>query len=89
MQIKQIREPGSALNPFCGMRWIWLPQPPSDKGGGIPPPTHTCHEYFFMLSRIYYNGAKRSLYSEHWRKGSAEIFRKLDHMMIFVLMAGS
>ena len=89
MQIT-IREPGSALTHFIGMLMAVFAAMPllvkaAVSGGHI---TLTAMAVF-MASMILLYGASATYHSVNLTGRSLKIFRKIDHMMIFVLIAGS
>lgn len=89
MQIT-IREPGSAITHFIGMMLAVFASVPllvkSGLGtGGI------CFAAMgiFMLSMILLYGASTTYHAVNVSAKALNIFRKIDHMMIFVMIAGS
>ena len=89
MQIT-IREPGSAIIPFIAMMMAVFATVPLLVKAGI----QSGWENFlamaiFMGSMILLYGASATYHSVDLTGRSLRVFRKLDHMMIFVLIAGS
>ena len=89
MQIT-IREPGSAITHFIAMMMAVFATVPLLVKAGI----QSGWENFlamaiFMGSMILLYGASATYHSVDLTGRSLRIFRKLDHMMIFVLIAGS
>lgn len=89
MQIT-IREPGSALTHLAGMLLAILASTPLLLKTFI----HSGGETFtamciFILSMILLYGASATYHSVNLSGRSLKVFRKIDHMMIFVLIAGS
>lgn len=89
MQIT-IREPGSAITHFIAMMMAVFAAVPLLVKAGI----QSGWENFlamaiFMASMILLYGASATYHSVDLTGRSLRIFRKLDHMMIFVLIAGS
>lgn len=89
MQIT-IREPGSAITHFIGMMMAVFAATPllikaATTSGGITVIAMTV----FILSIILLYGASAAYHSLNADGKILRIFRKLDHMMIFVLIAGS
>ncbi|MCM1120029.1 MAG: hemolysin III family protein [bacterium] len=89
MQIT-IREPGSALTHFIGMMMAVFAAMPllikaAVSGGHITLTAMTV----FMASMILLYGASATYHSVNLTGTKLKLFRKLDHMMIFVLIAGS
>ena len=89
MQIT-IREPGSAITHFIAMMMAVFANVPLLVKAGI----QSGWENFlamaiFMGSMILLYGASATYHSVDLTGRSLRVFRKLDHMMIFVLIAGS
>ncbi|MBQ7956073.1 MAG: hemolysin III family protein [Lachnospiraceae bacterium] len=89
MQIT-IREPGSALTHFIAMMLAVFASVPLITKAGLSS-GHTCMQAMsiFMLSMILLYGASTTYHSVNLQGKALKIFRKIDHMMIFVLIAGS
>lgn len=89
MQIT-IREPGSALTHFIGMMLALFAAVPllvkSTARSGL---TCTLALSIFMLSMVLLYGASATYHSVSVSEKVIKLFRKIDHMMIFVLIAGS
>lgn len=89
MQIT-IREPGSAITHFIGMMLaIFASTPLLIKAASTTNPTVYPAMVIFMLSMIALYGASALYHSVTVKDRFLTIFRKIDHMMIFVLIAGS
>lgn len=89
MQIT-IREPGSALTHFVGMMLaVFASVPLIIKAGLTSGMTCAQSMTVFMLSMILLYGASATYHSVNLQGKTLKIFRKIDHMMIFVLIAGS
>ncbi len=89
MQIT-IREPGSALTHFIGMMMAVFAAMPllvkaAASGGNVTLTAMTV----FMASMILLYGASATYHSVNLTGARLKFFRKIDHMMIFVLIAGS
>ena len=87
MQIT-IREPGSAITHFIAMMMAVFAAVPLLVKAGV----QSGQENFlaiFMGSMILLYGASATYHSVDLTGKSLRVFRKLDHMMIFVLIAGS
>ena len=89
MQIT-IREPGSAITHFIGMMMALIAATPllikaalSSGSLGLPAMT------VFILSMILLYGASATYHSVNLSGKALRFFKKLDHMMIFVLIAGN
>ena len=89
MQIT-IREPGSAITHFIGMMMaIFAAIPLLVKAGISSGGRSFTAMAIFMTSMILLYGASATYHSVNLTGKYLRIFRKLDHMMIFVLIAGS
>lgn len=89
MQIT-IREPGSALTHFIGMIMALFAAVPllvkAATGSGT---TCLVAMAIFMFSMVLLYGASATYHSLNVSEKVIKVFRKIDHMMIFVLIAGS
>ncbi len=89
MQIT-IREPGSAITHFIGMMMaIFASTPLLIKAAVHSDRTVFIAMAVFMCSMIALYGASAVYHSVTVKDRILRVFRKLDHMMIFVLIAGS
>lgn len=89
MQIT-IREPGSALTHFIGMMMALVAAVPLlVKSASESGTTCTVALSVFMLSMVLLYGASATYHSINVSAKIIKIFRKIDHMMIFILIAGS
>ncbi|MED9905206.1 MAG: hemolysin III family protein [Lachnospiraceae bacterium] len=89
MQIT-IREPGSAITHFIGMMLaLFATVPLLVKAGVTSGQENFIAMFIFMLSMILLYGASATYHSVNVSGKPLRIFRKIDHMMIFVLIAGS
>ena len=89
MQIT-IREPGSAITHFIGMMMaLFASVPLLVKAGMSSGAENFTAMAIFMASMILLYGASATYHSVNLTGKYLRIFRKLDHMMIFVLIAGS
>ena len=89
MQIT-IREPGSAITHFIAMMMaVFAAVPLLIKAGIQSGQENLLAMAIFMGSMILLYGASANYHSVDLTGRSLRIFRKLDHMMIFVLIAGS
>ena len=89
MQIT-IREPGSAITHFVGMMMaIFAAVPLLIKAGLSSGGKNFAAMSIFMASMILLYGASATYHSVNLSGKHLRFFRKLDHMMIFVLIAGS
>lgn len=89
MQIT-IREPGSAITHFIGMMMaVFAAVPLLVKAGITSGSRNFTAMAIFMASMILLYGASATYHSVNLTGKYLNLFRKLDHMMIFVLIAGS
>ena len=89
MQIT-IREPGSAITHFIAMMMaVFAAVPLLIKAGIQSGQENLLAMAIFIGSMILLYGASATYHSVDLTGRSLRIFRKLDHMMIFVLIAGS
>ena len=89
MQIT-IREPGSAITHFIGMMMAVFAAVPLLVKTGISSGSRSFTAMsVFMASMILLYGASAAYHSVNLTGKLLNVFRKLDHMMIFVLIAGS
>lgn len=85
-----IREPGSAITHFIGMLLaVFAAVPLLVKAGTSSGGKSFAAMAIFMASMILLYGASATYHSVNLSGRPLRIFRKLDHMMIFVLIAGS
>lgn len=89
MQIT-IREPGSAITHFIGMMLaVFASTPLLIKAAAGTNPAAYGAMAVFMLSMVTLYGASALYHSVTVKDRFLKVFRKIDHMMIFVLIAGS
>lgn len=89
MQIT-IREPGSAITHFIGMMMaVFAAAPLLIKSALSSAEQMLPAMSVFILSMILLYGASTTYHSLNISGKALRVFRKLDHMMIFVLIAGS
>ncbi len=89
MQIT-IREPGSAITHFIGMMLAMFATIPLLVKAGLTSGGRSFMAMaVFMASMVLLYGASAAYHSVNISGKGLRIFRKLDHMMIFVLIAGS
>lgn len=85
-----IREPGSAITHFIGMMLAVLAAMPLlAKAGMSGDPVNVAAMMVFMGSMVLLYGASALYHSVTVSAKTLKIFQKADHMMIFVLIAGS
>jgi len=89
MQIT-IREPGSAFTHFIAMMLAILASVPLLIKAGLESGKLTFISMaIFMCSMVLLYAASTTYHSLNLKGKSLRIFRKIDHMMIFILIAGS
>ncbi len=89
MQIAN-REPGSAITHFIGMMLAMFATVPLLVKAGLTSGGRSFMAMaVFMASMVLLYGASAAYHSVNISGKGLRIFRKLDHMMIFVLIAGS
>ena len=89
MQIT-IREPGSGITDFIGMMLaVFAAMPLLAKAGMTGNSADVTAMMIFALSMVSLYGASTLYHSINVTGRVLKIFKKLDHMMIFVLIAGS
>ncbi len=89
MQIT-IREPGSAFTHLIGMVMaMFATIPLLIKAGTASDSRNFTAMTIFAISMILLYGASATYHSVNVAADKLKIFRKIDHMMIFVLIAGS
>ena len=89
MQIT-IREPGSAITHFIGMMMaVFAAVPLLVKSATAPDARCLAAMAVFMLSMVLLYAASATYHSLTVSEKIIKVFRKIDHMMIFVLIAGS
>lgn len=85
-----IREPGSALTHFIGALMAMVAAVPLLVKAAITQSMITVNALaIFMVSMIMLYTASTVYHSVTVRKSILKVFRKIDHMMIFVMIAGS
>ena len=85
-----IREPGSAITHFIGMMLALIASAPLLAKAALDAGrTGIFAMAVFMTSMILLYGASALYHSVNLSGSRLKVFRKLDHMMIFVLIAGS
>ena len=89
MQIT-IREPGSAITHFIGMMMAVLAAMPLLAKAGMTGSTAAVAAMtIFAMSMVCLYGASALYHSVNVTGKVLKVFKKIDHMMIFVLIAGS
>lgn len=84
------KDPGSAITHFIGMIMaLFAATPLLIKAANEPDRIHVISLAIFIISMILLYGASATYHSLNLSEKSNRILRKLDHMMIFILIAGS
>lgn len=87
---RTIREPGSAITHFIGMVLALCGAIPLlIRSAGNPNLSHQISLVVFITSMVLLYGASATYHSVNLSERANRIFRKIDHMMIFVLIAGT
>lgn len=90
MVMEKLREPGSAITHFIGMVLAMLAAAPLlMRAGHTGSVLNIVAMAVFIMSMILLYGASTTYHSVNFSDNMIRIFRKVDHMMIFVLIAGS
>lgn len=88
--IQKLKDPGSAITHLIGMiAAIFAATPLIIKVMNGPNRTHTTSFIIFIVSMILLYGASTTYHSFDVSEKTNRILRKLDHAMIFILIAGS
>ena len=89
-KIRRLKDPGSALTHFIAMILAILGAAPLlIKAARVPDVLHVIALAIFILSMILLYAASTVYHSLDVSENVNKRLRKLDHMMIFVLIAGS
>jgi hemolysin III len=84
------KDPGSAITHFIGMLMaLFAATPLLIKAANEPDRIHLISLTIFIVSMILLYGASATYHSLDLSEKVNRVLRKLDHMMIFVLIAGS
>ena len=90
MSVKQIKDPGSAITHFIGMMMaIFAAVPLLLKAAHEPSPTYLASLSVYIVSLILLYAASTTYHTFNISKKVNTILKKIDHMMIYVLIAGS
>lgn len=88
--IGKLKDPGSAITHFIGMLMaIFAATPLILKCGSNPDKVHVISLSIFIFSMILLYAASTLHHSLKLSEKGDRIFKKIDHMMIFVLIAGT
>lgn len=89
-QAKKLKDPGSAITHFIGMMMtIFAATPLLIKAGRQPDKVHLVTLTVFILSMTLLYAASTIYHSLDINPKVNKILKKMDHLMIFVLIAGS
>ncbi|MDD2958853.1 MAG: hemolysin III family protein [Lachnospiraceae bacterium] len=89
-QINHIKDPGSAITHFIGMLMaMFAAVPLLIRAASNPDKVHLFSLGIFILSMILLYAASTTYHSFNFSEKVNKILRKVDHMMIFVLIAGT
>lgn len=90
MKFFKPKDPGSAITHFIGMLMaIFASTPLLIKAANKPDKIHLVSLAIFMTSMILLYAASTIYHSLNLSERTNRVLRKLDHMMIFILIAGS
>lgn len=90
MKFFRPKDPGSAITHFIGMLMaVFASTPLLIKAANNPDKIHLISLAIFMTSMILLYAASTIYHSLNLSERTNRILRKLDHMMIFILIAGS
>ena len=88
--IEKLKDPGSAITHFIGMLMaLFAATPLILKLGENPDKVHLVSLLIFITSMVLLYAASTLYHSLNLSEKATKIFKKIDHMMIFVLIAGS
>ena len=84
------KDPGSAITHFIGMLMAaFAATPLLIRAANNPDQIHLASLSIFIVSMILLYGASATYHTLNLSERSNRILRKIDHMMIFILIAGS
>ena len=90
MASKKLKDPGSAITHFIGMMMaVFAATPLLIKAFRNPDRLHLVSLTIFILSMILLYAASTIYHSLDLSERANRILRKIDHMMIFILIAGT
>lgn len=90
MKFFKPKDPGSAITHFIGMLMaVFASTPLLIKAANKPDKIHLISLVIFMTSMILLYAASTIYHSLNLSERTNRVLRKLDHMMIFILIAGS
>ena len=86
----KVKEPGSAITHFIGMLMaIFAATPLLIKAATAPDTVHLVSLSIFIGSMILLYGASTIYHTFNFSEKTNQILKKLDHCMIFIMIAGS
>ena len=86
----KLKDPGSAITHFIGMLMaIFAATPLILKCGSNPDKVHVASLSIFIISMILLYAASTLHHSLKLSEKGDRLFKKIDHMMIFILIAGT
>ena len=86
----RLKDPGSSITHFIGMLMaLFAATPLLIRASMNPDRVHVASLAVFIASMILLYGASAAYHSVNLTGSRLKFFRKIDHMMIFVLIAGS
>ncbi|MFP3156136.1 hemolysin III family protein [Lachnospiraceae bacterium ZAX-1] len=89
MKIK-LKDPGSSITHFIGMLMaVFASLPLLIKASSQPDYVHVASLAIFIVSMILLYGASATYHAFNLTEKTNKLLRKIDHMMIFVLIAGT
>lgn len=87
---KKLKDPGSAITHFIGMMMAaFAATPLLIKAMSQPDRVHMISLTIFIISMILLYAASATYHSLNLSEKANRILRKIDHMMIFILIAGT
>ena len=88
--VRRLKDPGSAITHFIGMLMaIFAAVPLLIRASREPDPVHVISLAIFIVSMILLYGASAAYHSLDLGPRFNKILKKCDHMMIFILIAGT
>ncbi|MFT3984601.1 MAG: hemolysin III family protein [Lachnospiraceae bacterium] len=87
--LQKIREPGSAITHFIGVIFSVAAALPLIARAARTSAVNAAAMAVFVMSMFLLYSASTTYHSVRLRASVIKVFRKIDHMMIFILIAGS
>ncbi len=87
--LQKIREPGSAITHFIGVIFSVAAALPLIARAAQTSAVNAAAMAVFVMSMFLLYSASTTYHSVRLRASVIKVFRKIDHMMIFILIAGS